>query len=148
MHSYKSDHSKIYSGFKMAESWIQTTQFLNQWEIWAVLKENNKLLKYRHLWNIHAHSHSRTHTHTLTSLSVRLRLHKAIFRLRLQPQWQEQHFWGSWSQRANHSTSKEKQVLALTPSPLFGDTLSCAQGRVLQRHVFHREWSSAALETG
>lgn len=64
MHSYKSDHCKIYSGFKMAESWIQTTQFLNQWETWAILKENNKILKYRHLWNIHAHILSRTHTPT------------------------------------------------------------------------------------
>lgn len=41
----------------------------------------------------------------------------------------------------------KKQVLALAPSPLFGDTLSCAQGRVWKRHVFHREWCSAALET-
>lgn len=33
----------------------------------------------------------------------------------------------------------KKQVLTLTPSPLFGDTLSCAQGHVLKRHVFHGE---------
>lgn len=41
----------------------------------------------------------------------------------------------------------KKQVLALTPSPLFGDTLSRAQGHVLKRHVFHREWRSVASET-
>lgn len=41
----------------------------------------------------------------------------------------------------------KKQVLTLTLSPLFGDTLYCARGQVLKRHVFHGEWSSAALET-
>lgn len=40
-----------------------------------------------------------------------------------------------------------KQVLALTPSPLFGDTLPHAKGHVLKRHVFHREWRSVVLET-
>lgn len=144
MHSYKSDHSKIYSGFKMAGSWIQTTQFLNQWEIWAILKENNKLLKCRHLWNIHAHS--RAHAPTYFT-QCQIKITQGNFQGCIYNHNDKNSIFEVAEVKEQTTAQAKKQVLALAPSPLFGDTLSCAQGRVWKRHVFHREWCSAALET-
>lgn len=144
MHSYKFDHSKTCSGFKMAESWIQTTQFLNQWEIWEVLKENNELLKYRHLWNIHAHTHTQTRAHFT---QCQIKITQGNFQGCIYNHNDKNSIFEVAEVKEQTTAQAKKKVLTLTLSPLFGDTLYCARGQVLKRHVFHGEWSSAALET-
>lgn len=84
----------------------------------------------------HALLCAHTYTHTqLASLSFRLRLHKAIFKVAFTTMTRTAFEVAEVKEQTTAQAKKE--VLALTPSPLFGDIV-CA-GRVLKRHVFHGE---------
>lgn len=99
---------------------------------------------------MHTHPPARTHTHTHSHTYItqcQIKITQGNFQGCIYNHNDKYSISEVAEVREQTTAQAMKQVLALTPSPLFGDTSPHAQGHVLKRHVFHREWRSVVLET-
>lgn len=117
----------------MAESQIQTTL------VWNTGNFKRKQTSQIQIFVKHAHPHALTHI-----IQCQIKITQGHFQGCIYNHNDKYSIFEVAEVKEQTTAQAKKQVLALTPSPLFGDTLPRAQGRVLKRHVFHREWRSVA----